>query len=70
MKLDLEKDIVSEINKETAIISYDLHSVLLKEQWDSLVNLVENAPIAYSLEMTESPCFANGVFLRLVNLEV
>lgn len=70
MELNLEKDIVAEINNETAIISYDLAYVLLKEQWDSLVNLVEKAPTAYSLEMTESPCFTSGVFLRLVNLEV
>lgn len=66
MDLNLEKNIVAEINNETAIISYDLPYVLLKEQWDSLVNLVENAPIAYSLEMTESPCYPSGVFLRLI----
>ncbi|MBQ3145304.1 MAG: hypothetical protein IJB90_01790 [Clostridia bacterium] len=66
MDLNLEKDIVAEINNETATISYDLPYVLLKEQWNSLVNLVENAPIAYSLEMTESPCYPGGVFLRLI----
>ena len=70
MELNLEKDIVGEINDQTAIITYDLPYVLLKEQWDSIVNLVEKAPTAYSLEMTESPCYPCGVFLKLENLEV
>lgn len=69
MELDLEKDIVESINLNPAIISYDLNYCLTKSKWDSIVALVENAPTAFSIEMTESPCYKNGIFLRLVNLE-
>lgn len=48
MVLDLEKDIVREINKKTALISYDLPYVLKTDQLENLINLLENAPTAYS----------------------
>lgn len=69
MVLDLEKDIVQEINKKSAIISYDLPYVLKTDRMEKLINLVENAPIAYSLDIEDSPCYPGGIFLRLECLE-
>lgn len=69
MVLQLEKDIVQEINNETAVISYDLPYVLKTNELESLKTLVENAPIAYSLEIKESPCYPSGIFICLENLE-
>lgn len=69
MVLDLEKDIVREINKKTALISYDLPYVLKTDQLENLINLLKNAPTAYSLDVEESPCYPGGIFLRLEHLE-
>lgn len=69
MVLELEKDIVQEINKETAIISYDLPHVLTTNELESLENLVENAPVAYSMDIKKSPCYPGGIFICLENLE-
>lgn len=69
MVLDLEKDIVREINRKSAIISYDLPFVLKPDLMENLINLVENAPTAYSLDIKESPCYPGGIFLLLERLE-
>lgn len=67
--LDLEKDIVQEINMKHSIISYDLPYVLKTDRMENLINLVENAPTAYSFDIKESPCYPGGIFLRLECLE-
>lgn len=63
MNLDLEKDLVQEINNQTAVISYDLPYALTTSQWENLELLVENAPIVYSMDAKESPCYQGGTFL-------
>lgn len=69
MPLDLERDIVQEINMKHCIISYDLPYVLKTDRLENIFNLVENAPTAYSLDITESPNYPGGIFLRLECLE-
>ena len=67
--LDLEKDIIHEINMKHSIISYDLPYVLTTDLMESLKNLIENAPTAYSFNIEESPCYPSGIFLLLECLE-
>ena len=40
-----------------------------KADWGKIKTLVENAPVAYSLEIKESPCYPGGIFICLENLE-
>lgn len=67
--LDLERDIVSGINMNFSIFSYDLPYVLKTDQMEKLLNLIENAPTAYSLDIEESPTYSGGMILRLIRLE-
>ena len=69
MTASLVKEIVASINQEQDSIFFDLPYALTKEQIESLENLVDNAPLAYSFEIKESPCYSNGTLLLLVLLE-
>lgn len=65
MVLNLEKDIVQTINDEEALFFCDLPYVLDTNRLESIRSLVENAPVAYSLEIKESPCYHCGMFIVL-----
>lgn len=69
MKLCLKQDIVKSMNANASTIYYDLPYVFKTNELEDLYELVENAPIAYSLEFEESPCYPNGLALRLKRLE-
>jgi len=66
MKLNLIQDIKMELNAGHSIVSYDLPDALTEEKRREIENLVKNAPVAYSFEVTKSPCYPNGSFLRFV----
>jgi len=68
--LHLEEDIVQDINQNSAVIGYDLPYVLTPKQLENLENLVENAPVAYSIDMKESSIYPSGTFIRIENLEI
>lgn len=69
MVFNLEKGIVQHINQESAIIGYDLPYALTTKRLENLEDLVGNAPVAYSMEIKESPCYPGGMFIYLENLE-